>query len=255
MILDWYTRERLYARVLVRDPQECWPWTASRTEQGYGKFWTGGRTRGAHRVAWMLANHRVLTRWELVRHTCDNPPCCNPRHLIVGSPGENSQDMVDKGRQCKGEGVNTAKLFEEDVLNIVQWYATGNVSAQEIAEAYGLTKQSVLSLLRKETWKHVERPDLSDLIRQGLSRGGAKRRSEANGNAKLTEEQVREIHRLWAEGVGSRDELAAQFGVAPSMIRRIVKGQFWSHLGLATTEDGRSRRYRRQRRQPAEEAG
>lgn len=55
-----------------------------------------------HRLVYQIANNCVLNRDELVLHKCDNPPCCNPRHLFVGTNQDNIDDMVSKGRQAKG---------------------------------------------------------------------------------------------------------------------------------------------------------
>ena len=39
---------------------------------------------------------------HIIRHTCDNPPCINPDHLISGTMKDNSMDMVKRGRSTKG---------------------------------------------------------------------------------------------------------------------------------------------------------
>ena len=77
---------------------KCWPWTGSRTSWHYGHF--NSKTIGegmAHRIAWELLNGRV-TGGRIVMHTCDNPPCCNPEHLILGTWKDNAQDKVRKLR-------------------------------------------------------------------------------------------------------------------------------------------------------------
>jgi hypothetical protein len=92
---------RFWPKVDVRRDDECWPWTAARIPKGYGSL--GGvqingkqHTQvGAHRVSYFLAHGR----WpRLVRHTCDNPPCVNPAHLLDGDERSNARDMVERGR-------------------------------------------------------------------------------------------------------------------------------------------------------------
>lgn len=65
---------------------------------GYGSFQVNRRARGAHRIAWQLANGRELVKPEFVCHHCDNRPCCNPTHLFVGTVTDNVRDMLAKGR-------------------------------------------------------------------------------------------------------------------------------------------------------------
>jgi hypothetical protein len=84
----------------------CWPWTASRTKNGYGQF--SGRDENmkpaifrAHRVAYFFACGPIPAGMS-VMHTCDNRACCNPAHLRLGSQGDNMRDMVAKGRQARG---------------------------------------------------------------------------------------------------------------------------------------------------------
>jgi HNH endonuclease len=76
----------------------CWEWTAGRFSTGYGAFWCDMQLHGAHRVAYELA-HGPVPEGLWVLHHCDNPPCVNPEHLHVGTPGLNVAEREARGRR------------------------------------------------------------------------------------------------------------------------------------------------------------
>lgn len=78
-------------------PRACWPWTASRQPDGYGKVNRRGRYLVASHVALEIALGRDLAPGEFSCHRCDNPPCCNPAHLFPGTNAENLRDLSAKG--------------------------------------------------------------------------------------------------------------------------------------------------------------
>lgn len=89
-------------------PDACWPWTASTRPTGYGQInegGNGGHPIKAHRLAFAIAHG-----WwpDVVAHSCDNPPCCNARHLFAADQRANLADMRAKGRQACGEQLSVA---------------------------------------------------------------------------------------------------------------------------------------------------
>ena len=94
---------RFWCKVDVRAPAECWDWQGQATGSGYGRIKWGGRLESAHRVAYELTfgpipDDHAGYHGTVIRHSCDNRLCCNPRHLLAGSQADNVRDMVERGR-------------------------------------------------------------------------------------------------------------------------------------------------------------
>lgn len=85
----------------------CWEWTGTKNRQGYGVvgLYIGGAAIGvpAPRLQWMH-HHGEIPAGQVVMHSCDNPPCINPDHLLIGTQKDNLDDMRRKGRHRVGYG-------------------------------------------------------------------------------------------------------------------------------------------------------
>ena len=94
------TRDRLLAKIRVHESSGCWEWTGHRDRKGYGSAWDGETMTRAHRVAYLVFVGEI-PGGLFVLHRCDNPPCCNPEHLFLGTHLDNMEDMRNKGRSIK----------------------------------------------------------------------------------------------------------------------------------------------------------
>lgn len=94
--------ERFWEKIIKSfNPEECWQWKGG-TAGGYGKFSLNSRKIIAHRYSYMLHNNCSIPDDVRVCHSCDNPVCCNPNHLWLGTDSDNVKDRQDKGRTARG---------------------------------------------------------------------------------------------------------------------------------------------------------
>lgn len=149
--------ERFWNKVDTGATGGCWLWTGAKNEKGYGVIGRGGRGSGnekAHRVSWMI-HFGPIPDGLFVCHKCDNPACVNPDHLFLGTNDDNVQDMVSKNRNARGE-TSYAKLTEEQVIDIRQRHKQREVSCQDLANEYGVSRSEVQLIVSGKRWEHVE---------------------------------------------------------------------------------------------------
>lgn len=133
----------------------CWPWTGCAT-RGYGILNYRGRKERAHRIAWTLANSPIPPDM-IVCHKCDNPPCCNPGHLFLGTHADNAIDMSEKERGNLKRGIRNpnARLTPGAVIEMRRLYAAGSTTCSALARAYGVDRKTVSAVLRGRTWAGI----------------------------------------------------------------------------------------------------
>ena len=133
----------------------CWEWKGSKHPKGYGCFNARrGMTKIAHRIAYILT-HGEIPSGKMVCHKCDNPSCCNPSHLFLGSASDNSSDMVIKGRSPYGERQGHTSLTFREVLAIRRLHMTGKVMQKDLCEAFGVKQQTMSAILAGKNWKYA----------------------------------------------------------------------------------------------------
>jgi hypothetical protein len=144
----------------VKKTRTCWLWTGYyRRENGYGQIAVKikgiRRPMSVHRVAWTLA-HGPIPKGKEVLHKCDIRLCVRDSHLFLGTQLENNQDMMNKGRQAKGERHAWHKLPEKDVIEIRRLLKGGLLSKRKIARQFGVSPSNVRLIEKRQTWKHLK---------------------------------------------------------------------------------------------------
>jgi len=137
----------------------CWDWTGAQAPGGYGVVGSGGkqgRMVRAHRLSYEMANG-PFDKTLFVCHTCDNPPCTNPKHLFLATCKDNLHDMVSKGRGTfihprPGERNGRAKLSPAQVQDIFFRYHSGE-AASALATEFGVHRNTILNIKSGAQWK------------------------------------------------------------------------------------------------------
>ena len=132
------TREERFWKKVKKIKNGCWNWTGGRTSAGYGEFCK----QLAHRFSYKIMNGKI-PKGKVIIHICDNPSCVNPKHLMVGTQGDNVRDSSKKHRISHGEGRPQHKLTEIQVLEIRKLYSLGNISKVKLAKRYMVSSQNI----------------------------------------------------------------------------------------------------------------
>lgn len=137
-------------------PSACWPYTGFRKWDGYGWVARRGKWMTASRHAWILTNGDPGA--EHVLHRCDNPPCCNPAHLFLGTAKDNNADKIAKRRHAFGTRGKRNKLTLEIVKQLRAEYrppAAGRPSnVGDLARRLGVRYNTVAFAIQGRTWRH-----------------------------------------------------------------------------------------------------
>lgn len=139
---------------------DCWEWRGYVHPTGYGQIGFDtkpGNNINTNRAAYLVSKGEIPDGlWVL--HTCDNRLCCNPEHLWLGTPKENTQDMIAKGRRrpasdvWRGEDITLSKLTEEMVRAM---RAEPPMTFKALGEKYGVSAGTANKVILRQTWKHI----------------------------------------------------------------------------------------------------
>jgi len=175
----------------VHKTADCWLWQGATNKRGYGRCTVNGVNWYSHRLSWML-HYGAIPVGMFVLHHCDNPSCVRPDHLFLGTQTDNMKDCVRKRRHA--------------AVTHPECIPTGKRSARR---------------KHPKSWSDWVPPAK---LNPELVRG------QKNPAAKLTDDDVRSIRRLYATGEFTQARLAKQFKVGQTAISNILLGRRWAHV-------------------------
>lgn len=147
--------KEIYGKLVIRS-DGCWGWKNKALSSGYAVVNCGANNpKLAHRISWIIHNG-AIPKGLWVLHRCDNPICTNPEHLFLGTPKDNTVDMMTKGRKKWAIGVErwNAKLSNENAKEI-KLLLRGDLSQYYIAKRFNVSRGTIQDIFRGKTWKHI----------------------------------------------------------------------------------------------------
>lgn len=158
-------------------------------------------------------HYGTIPKGLIICHHCDNPSCINPEHLFVGTHMDNAIDKMNKGRQSrlKGENAPRVKLTDSIIIEI----RNSKVTSAELMKKYNISHSQIVRIRNGDAWGHIG----GNILTKGENRKGI--------NAKLTEEQVREIRLI--ENM-SQSKIAELYGIKQTTVSEIKLRKKWKHV-------------------------
>lgn len=148
--------QRFFSKVKICGDGECWEWLGCKELKGHGRFRiNNSKTEMAHRFSFELKNGPIPDGL-CVCHTCDNPGCVNPRHLWIGTKGQNNKDRSNKGRNADtvGDKNPASKLSDLNVREIKKLLAE-KVPQKYLAKKFNVSIAQICNINRGHSWNHI----------------------------------------------------------------------------------------------------
>lgn len=145
------------------DIEDCWEWLAGKDWDGYGMFWHTNRNVRAARYSYELFVDKIPIGY-LICHKCDNTGCVNPNHLFLGTPKDNTQDMIKKGRNAFKKGIHpehlkniapSNKKLTIDQIKYIKTHQKKQGSLSGLAKEFNVSLSCVCAVYCGRTWRDI----------------------------------------------------------------------------------------------------
>lgn len=183
--------ERFWEKVDLKKKDDCWPWTASVNNHGYGRMRVNGKLVYAQRLSYIIHFGEIEKgsgyHGICVLHKCDNPLCVNPNHLFLGTHKNNMEDKTNKKRCNSAIGINhgsvtkpgrqpsgdchwsrkfpdkvkhgadngNSTLNNKSVIKMRKMYKSGSFTQKSLAIIFNTDQTNVSMIVNRKTWKHI----------------------------------------------------------------------------------------------------
>ncbi len=128
----------------------CWIWLPACVATGYGRAYFDEAEIYAHRLAWEAYRGPIPPDMKVLHH-CDVPSCCNPSHLFLGTPKDNTYDSMQKKRHASGIRHGMKKLTVERVAYVLSSPKSGLALSKEL----GVHHSTINRIRRGQGWKEI----------------------------------------------------------------------------------------------------
>ena len=215
-ILRWWSKINIDGPKMDHMNDNCWEWTERLHGKGYGRFTYGDGERrysiSSHRISWFLV-HGDIPEGLHVLHYCDNRICARPKHLFLGTNGDNRRDSIAKGRAA----TTMHLITDEEVRRLRSLWESGEANQKELANQFGISVGAVGGIVHYQTRTKPLIPGGAPYIRKYRI---------------LLPDQVREIRKRYIprDKTNGGKSLAVEFGVSYRHLIHIVQRQVWKDL-------------------------
>jgi hypothetical protein len=181
-----------------------------------------------HRFMYMIWNKCDIPKKMIIRHKCHNPECCNPYHLIIGTPQDNSNDMKNANRSLYGENNPNKILTEKDVLNFLKDCENSLFnSTKDAAIKYNVNDTTIQHILNGISWKNI-----TDSYHIPLNQLKNKIvRSKYHANNLMNEKLVKEmLNMCLLNNFNTIKEISIYYNISHQTVTNILNGKSWKHV-------------------------
>jgi hypothetical protein len=156
-------KNRLLNRSTVNKETGCRIWDGYKIH-GYGNIHIKNKNVATHRVSYEVFIGPI-PKDKILMHSCDNPACIEPTHLVIGTIQENNEDRSRKNRTARqfGSSNGMAKLNEENVKFIKEYLLPYDIRCREyktmkecVAFEYNVKPLTIHNIMIEKTWKNIK---------------------------------------------------------------------------------------------------